>query len=220
MGEAQWKKLEEVKVTVMQGSRGQSLIDSWHSLMVTFVALSTRMVNVALLPIGIVLSGLYLYWGGKSTLVGNVLAVSFAHNAISMVKLDSVRTGAILLIGLFVYDVWWVFGTEVASSVVLECWTRMTICKIDGESSDDVGCADQTGVAAGWDDVGTGRRGYPRTVCCSGRARGAAECAWAGGWICGRTGGSDGGGECDWESAARAAVCEVRTNLRLVRARI
>jgi minor histocompatibility antigen H13 len=73
------------------------------------------MVSVALLPIAVVPSGLYLYWGGRSTLVGNILAVSFAHNAISMVKLDSVRTGAILLIGLFVYDVWWVFGTEVAS---------------------------------------------------------------------------------------------------------
>ena len=45
--------------------------------------------------------------------LADILAVSFAHNAISMIKLDSFRTGTILLTGLFVYDVWWVFGTEV-----------------------------------------------------------------------------------------------------------
>ena len=73
------------------------------------------MASVVLLPIAVVPSGLYLYWGGRSTLVGNILAMSYAHNAISMVKLDSVRTGVILLIGLFVYDVCWVFGTEVVS---------------------------------------------------------------------------------------------------------
>ena len=103
----------------MQGSRGES-----DQLVVEFdeyfrntevVTLSTQMVNVALVPIAIVPSGLYLYWGGRSTVVGNILAMSFGHNAISLVKLDTVRTGAILLIGLFVYDVWWVFGTEVVS---------------------------------------------------------------------------------------------------------
>lgn len=30
-----------------------------------------------------------------------------------MLKLDSFKTGSILLSGLFFYDIWWVFGTNV-----------------------------------------------------------------------------------------------------------
>jgi minor histocompatibility antigen H13 len=36
----------------------------------------------------------------------------------SMLKIDSFRTGSILLSGLFVYDVWWVFGTKVVCDVL------------------------------------------------------------------------------------------------------
>lgn len=42
----------------------------------------------------------------------NLVALSFAYNAISLVALDSFVTGSILLAGLFVYDVWWVFGSK------------------------------------------------------------------------------------------------------------
>ncbi|GAA5875876.1 hypothetical protein JCM3774_001109 [Rhodotorula dairenensis] len=42
----------------------------------------------------------------------NIVALSFAFNAISLVALDSFITGSILLAGLFVYDVWWVFGSK------------------------------------------------------------------------------------------------------------
>jgi len=49
--------------------------------------------------------------------VSDVLALSFSYNALTLLKLDSFRTGCILLAGLFVYDVWWVFGTEVMVKV-------------------------------------------------------------------------------------------------------
>lgn len=42
----------------------------------------------------------------------NAVALSFAYNAISLIALDSFITGSILLAGLFVYDVWWVFGSQ------------------------------------------------------------------------------------------------------------
>ena len=38
-------------------------------------------------------------------------------NAIELIQLNSVSTGAILLGGLFFYDVFWVFGTNVMVSV-------------------------------------------------------------------------------------------------------
>ena len=55
-----------------------------------------------------------LYYGpDKPILLTNILALSFGHGAMSMLKLDSFKTGSILLSGLFFYDIWWVFGTKV-----------------------------------------------------------------------------------------------------------
>jgi len=51
----------------------------------------------------------------KPALATNVLALSFAYNALCLLKVDSFRTGTILLSGLFLYDIYWVFGTEVVS---------------------------------------------------------------------------------------------------------
>nr|CAG8511253.1 10826_t:CDS:2 [Entrophospora candida] len=44
-------------------------------------------------------------------------AEAFAFNAIQMLSLDSFKTGMILLSGLFFYDIFWVFGTEVMITV-------------------------------------------------------------------------------------------------------
>lgn len=53
----------------------------------------------------------------RFALNGGILAVSFGFNALKLVKLESVRTGVYLLVGLFFYDIWWVFGTSVVSHV-------------------------------------------------------------------------------------------------------
>lgn len=50
-------------------------------------------------------------------LVNNLFGLAFAVNAIELIRLNTVSTAAILLGGLFVYDVFWVFGTEVMVSV-------------------------------------------------------------------------------------------------------
>ena len=77
-----------------------------------------RTPSLLLIPIGAIPSILYNFGPTatrKSALITDVLALSFSHNALSLLKIDSFKTGCVLLSGLFVYDVWWVFGTEVVS---------------------------------------------------------------------------------------------------------
>jgi minor histocompatibility antigen H13 len=54
-------------------------------------------------------------------LLTDILSLSFSHTALSFLKIDSFKTGCVFLSGLFVYDIWWVFGTDVVS-----IWTRLT----------------------------------------------------------------------------------------------
>ncbi|GAA6064332.1 hypothetical protein JCM10212_003577 [Sporobolomyces blumeae] len=49
------------------------------------------------------------YW-----VLSNVLALSAAYTAIGLFYVDSFATGSILLAGLFLYDIWWVFGSKAA----------------------------------------------------------------------------------------------------------
>mmetsp|Transcript_21729 Transcript_21729/g.38931 ORF Transcript_21729/g.38931 Transcript_21729/m.38931 type:complete len:492 (-) Transcript_21729:208-1683(-) len=52
------------------------------------------------------------YFLTKNWIVNNVFGVSFCLLAMRSVDLGSFKTGAILLIGLFFYDVFWVFGSK------------------------------------------------------------------------------------------------------------
>ena len=53
----------------------------------------------------------------KNWISSNLLGLSFAFTAIKILHLDSFKTGMILLAGLFLYDIFWVFGTDVMVSV-------------------------------------------------------------------------------------------------------
>ncbi|KAG6436965.1 hypothetical protein SASPL_101872 [Salvia splendens] len=53
----------------------------------------------------------------KHWLANNILGVAFSIQGIEMLSLGSFKTGAILLAGLFVYDIFWVFFTPVMVSV-------------------------------------------------------------------------------------------------------
>ncbi|XP_004250889.2 signal peptide peptidase-like [Solanum lycopersicum] len=53
----------------------------------------------------------------KHWLANNVLGLAFCIQGIEMLSLGSFKTGAILLTGLFVYDIFWVFFTPVMVSV-------------------------------------------------------------------------------------------------------
>lgn len=82
------------------------------------VSLSFRTPTLVLLPVGMLPSILFSFSGlRKSALLSDILALSFSHNALSILKLDTFKTGCILLSGLFLYDIYWVFGTEVMVKV-------------------------------------------------------------------------------------------------------
>ncbi|KAL6651142.1 hypothetical protein ACP70R_010067 [Stipagrostis hirtigluma subsp. patula] len=57
------------------------------------------------------------YAAKKHWLANNVLGIAFCIQGIEMLSLGSFKTGAILLAGLFVYDIFWVFFTPVMVSV-------------------------------------------------------------------------------------------------------
>jgi minor histocompatibility antigen H13 len=59
----------------------------------------------------------YFYFQSKPWYLNNVLGISFCLQGIERFSLGTYKIGAILLIGLFFYDIFWVFGTEVMVSV-------------------------------------------------------------------------------------------------------
>jgi len=64
-------------------------------------------------------SVLILLWyvRSKSWLANNLLGLCFSVQGVSMINIGSFQIGAILLSGLFFYDIWWVFFTEVMVTV-------------------------------------------------------------------------------------------------------
>ena len=59
----------------------------------------------------------YWYWQQKHWLANNVLGLAFSLQGVEHLSLGTVQNGVILLCGLFVYDVFWVFCTPVMVSV-------------------------------------------------------------------------------------------------------
>ncbi|XP_020256157.1 signal peptide peptidase 1-like isoform X1 [Asparagus officinalis] len=82
----------------------------FHSLSVEF----TRSQIVASIP-----GTFFCVWyaSQKHWLANNILGIAFCIQGIEMLSLGSFTTGAILLAGLFVYDIFWVFFTPVMVSV-------------------------------------------------------------------------------------------------------
>ncbi|KAI0036854.1 signal peptide peptidase-domain-containing protein [Vararia minispora EC-137] len=77
-----------------------------------------RTPSFVLIPLGILPTLYYQITSAKKPfLLTDLTALSFAHEAMSLLLLDSWSTGCVLLSGLFIYDIWWVFGTKVMVSV-------------------------------------------------------------------------------------------------------
>jgi len=66
-----------------------------------------------ILALGI--SGWYVYT--KHWIANNIFGLAFSIQGIAMLSLGSYRVGCILLGGLFFYDIFWVFGTDVMVTV-------------------------------------------------------------------------------------------------------
>ena len=103
VGRKLWKKLPNFRLSLDQRGQGR------------LFKLSFTTVDVALIAISALLVGVYLVT--KNWIISNLLALSLSLNAIALMSLDSFRTGAIMLGGLFVYDIFWVFATPVMVSV-------------------------------------------------------------------------------------------------------
>ena len=50
-------------------------------------------------------------------ILNNIIGLAFCMNAIELISLDTVSVGCLLLGGLFLYDIFWVFGTDVMVTV-------------------------------------------------------------------------------------------------------
>jgi len=60
---------------------------------------------------------LTFYFLTRHWALNNIIGICFSIKAIESFSLGTYRTGAILLIGLFFYDIFWVFGTDVMVTV-------------------------------------------------------------------------------------------------------
>ena len=69
--------------------------------------------------LGVIVAAAFGVWYlvKKHWIANNLFGLAFAHNGITLLHLNSVATGCILLGGLFIYDVFWVFGTDVMVTV-------------------------------------------------------------------------------------------------------
>eukprot|EP00536_Pseudo-nitzschia_multiseries_P009156 jgi/Psemu1/257895/estExt_Genewise1Plus.C_2500037 len=81
-------------------------------LEIGFELTATDVVSVALAG-GVVA----LYFQKKYWALNNVLGISFCLQGIERLSLGTYKIGAILLVGLFFYDIFWVFGTDVMVTV-------------------------------------------------------------------------------------------------------
>ena len=60
--------------------------------------------------------GAWYLWK-KHWIANNLFGIAFAVSGVEMLHLNNIVTGCILLCGLFVYDIFWVFGTNVMVTV-------------------------------------------------------------------------------------------------------
>lgn len=54
----------------------------------------------------------YLYFKTKHFMLNNLFGISFCVQSIERISIGSYKIGVILLSGLFIYDIFWVFGSE------------------------------------------------------------------------------------------------------------
>jgi minor histocompatibility antigen H13 len=90
------------------------IINNCHTSIDFFNVRFTR-IHIVSAIISLVCTIYYAYT--KNWIVSNIFGFAFALSAVQLITLDSFKTGFILLGGLFFYDIFWVFGTEVMVSV-------------------------------------------------------------------------------------------------------
>jgi len=80
-----------------------------------------------LVSIGLACGVVALYFQKKYWAFNNVLGICFCMQGIERLSLGTYKIGAILLVGLFFYDIFWVFGTDVMVTVAKKIgWANQT----------------------------------------------------------------------------------------------
>ncbi|KAF9174079.1 hypothetical protein BGX21_000937 [Mortierella sp. AD011] len=94
-------------------------VDKWHLTLTKkkkeIYSSKFTILHLIMMVVSVLMSGYYV--ATKNWIASNIFGICFALNAIQLLSLDSFKTGMILLSGLFLYDIFWVFGTEVMVSV-------------------------------------------------------------------------------------------------------
>ncbi|KAG0227881.1 hypothetical protein BGW42_002535 [Actinomortierella wolfii] len=94
-------------------------VDRWHLNLTKkgkeFYSARFTVIHMFMTVVSVLLTGYYTLT--KNWIASNIFGMSFAANAIQLLALDSFKTGMIMLSGLFIYDIFWVFGTEVMVTV-------------------------------------------------------------------------------------------------------
>ncbi|KAF9360762.1 hypothetical protein BGX26_007888 [Mortierella sp. AD094] len=94
-------------------------VDKWHLTLTKkkkeLYSSKFTILHLIMMVVSVLMSGYYV--ATKNWIASNIFGICFALNAIQLLSLDSFKTGMILLSGLFLYDIFWVFGTEVMVSV-------------------------------------------------------------------------------------------------------
>lgn len=127
------KKLNLIEYTILFGSKNISLsspstdnrsgsTSPTGSSSSTDSVVQTKIIDCKFTPsdiLAFILAsalGVWYIWT-KHWIANNAFGLAFAMNGIELLPVNSIRIGCILLCGLFFYDVFWVFGTDVMVSV-------------------------------------------------------------------------------------------------------
>jgi minor histocompatibility antigen H13 len=95
---------------------GPKVINAHYKLpLLGAVDISLSVSDIICLMLNVALAVLYFFT--KHFMLNNILGISFCIQGIERMSIGSYKIGAILLCGLFFYDVFWVFGTDVMVTV-------------------------------------------------------------------------------------------------------
>jgi minor histocompatibility antigen H13 len=90
----------------------------WHIYLFSFLELfrvTLTVIHLIILAVSLALAvtfGITKHWT-----VSNIFAICIAINAIKFIKIDSFKTGFVLLMGMLIYDLIWIFGTDMMLTI-------------------------------------------------------------------------------------------------------
>ncbi|KAF9194984.1 Minor histocompatibility antigen H13 [Haplosporangium sp. Z 767] len=94
-------------------------MERWHLNLVLkpkeFYSASFTIFHLVMLVASVLLSGYYAVT--KSWIASNIFGMCFALSAVQVLSLDSFKTGMVLLISFFFYDLYWASGNEILAIV-------------------------------------------------------------------------------------------------------